>query len=73
MSDYPKTVYPPDGGTPKTIFTPDEYPDGWLEAPIAPMAAGGERVIGQPAEHAAPAPADVTHVAPQPTKKSSKK
>jgi len=48
--EYPRWVYPPDGGPGKIVQTPDECPKGWLTEPVAPQGATGERVIGTP-EH----------------------
>lgn len=52
--EYPRWVYPPDGGPGCIIQTPDDRPKGWLDGPVAPGPATGERVIGTPDR---PAPA----------------
>jgi hypothetical protein len=60
-AEYPRWVYPPDGGPGHVVATPDEKPKGWLEYPTTPAAQTGERVIGQPTQFAppaAPAPAE---------------
>lgn len=46
--EYPRWVYPPDGGPGQIAQTPDECPDGWGPQPKEPGPAQGERVIGQP-------------------------
>jgi hypothetical protein len=46
--EYPRWVYPPDGGPGKECATPDDKPKGWLDHPALPGPASGERVIGQP-------------------------
>jgi hypothetical protein len=73
MSEFPKCMYPPDGGHGKIFFTPDDVPEGWLESPINHMPMGGERVIGMPEQHVVPVPSDVVHVAPKVEKQKSKK
>ena len=52
--EYPRWVYPPDGGPGKIVNTPDECPKGWVTEPVAPAAATGERVIGTPDRPATP-------------------
>jgi hypothetical protein len=46
--EFPRWVYPPDGGHGKIVQTPDDVPSGWLMQPKEPGPASGERVIGQP-------------------------
>ena len=46
--EYPRWVYPPDGGPGCVAQTPDDRPKGYLDAPVEPGAASGERIIGQP-------------------------
>ncbi len=62
--EYPRWIYPPDGGQGKLIQTPDDYTAGWSDLPSAPLPAMGERIIGQPATHVAPTPALAAPVAP---------
>ena len=46
--EYPRWVYPPDGGPGCIVQTPDEKPKGWLDYPTEAGPATGERIIGQP-------------------------
>ena len=44
--EYPRWVYPPDGGPGKIVQTPEETPSGWLLQPKEGGEASGEKVIG---------------------------
>jgi hypothetical protein len=55
-AEYPRWVYPPDGGPGCVAQTPDDKPKGWLEAPTEPGPATGQRVIGAPEFPATPTP-----------------
>lgn len=70
--EFPRWVYPPDGGPGKVIRTLEDWPTGWLRDPAGPQSAGGERVIGMAHTHVPPPPSD-THVAPVVEKAKGKK
>ena len=61
-AEYPRWIYPGEGGPGKLIHTPDQYLKGWQDVPATAQSAIGERIIGQPIEHAVPTPM-VGHVA----------
>ena len=61
-AEYPRWIYPSEGGPGKLIQTPDAYLKGWQDVPATPQSAIGERIIGQPLTHVVPT-ATVEHVA----------
>lgn len=63
--EYPKWIYPPDGGRGHIIETPEQMIKGWLDQPAPNQAPShNERIIGQPLEHVPTAPSSTAHVAP---------
>lgn len=50
-AEYPRWIYPSEGGPGKLIHTPDHYLKGWQDVPATAQSAIGERIIGQPLTH----------------------